>query len=116
MILYREQYYASIVAILIHQRYVHSIRNIQRLTDRIMSIDMQLSSSHITRVVAIYCPHAGFAYSLFQEVLQIMSNLIRDAARRKMSYIVGGDFNAQLDRGTRGNFLRDIIAELNMIE
>ena len=32
-----------------------------------------------------------------------------------MSYIVGGDFNAQLDRGARGNFLHDIIAELNMI-
>eukprot|EP00973_Karenia_brevis_P049700 6900361-Karenia_brevis.AAC.1 len=92
LILYRNEYYASGVGILIHARHTNYVKAIHRISDRILCVDMEISG----------------------KVLDLIADLEFDAMQNHMQCIVGGDFNAKIDIAVRGKRLRDFISECNL--
>ena len=102
LICYRDEYYAFGVGILIHQRWLDSIRYIHRISDRVLAIDIQMQMK-IIRFISIYLPHAGFAHSNLLNQYDAIFKLVQSAKVKSMGIVLGGDFNTQYLSGPRGS-------------
>ena len=66
------------------------------------------------RVIGIYMPHGGYPDDCVEAMYIELESIFRDAARRGLECVVGGDFNAEVgilkesdpwyDPATLGNF------------
>lgn len=69
-------------------------------------------STYKYRIIAAYFPHAGYALTLFEAVIDNIRNCIHDAQRNGFKCLLGGDFNADIRHGWRGHRIRELAAEL----
>ena len=82
------------------------IRQVKRVSDRIMAIDMKFERMMI-RFIAVYCPHAGYAMEKIERLYLVLDGVVADAERRGFYCIIGGDFNTVYGVGMRGQLLAE---------
>ena len=63
------------------------------------------------RFVAVYCPHAGFQINDLEMVYLDLCSLARDAKHKNIKFVVGGDFNTQIDDISLGDLLSNFLKE-----
>ena len=97
---------ASGVGILIHHRFTKHIHTINCFSDWLMAVDFRFRGKTL-RLFAVYFPHAGYPWSLFEKSWEDLSSLCMEAQDKGMQVIVGGDFNLELQRGDRGRCMHD---------
>ena len=56
-------------------------------------------------------PHAGFDFELLEECYANLNEICLDARRKKIYYMIGGDFNTCLDHGDRGVLLNSLLLD-----
>ena len=101
------------VGILIHAKHAPNVLKVTRFGGRLISLDLRLYSCTI-RFLSIYCPHAGYPFDDFDDTLQQLQSSIEDARRHGYKYVVGGDFNAVLYHGDRGQLLADLVSRFSL--
>ena len=92
------------VAIAIHNRFSSCVQRVHVFGDRLMYVDLRIGMRSM-RVVSLYMPHAGDRIEDLRQLYEQLQFILADARRRGFSYVVGGDFNSQLDIGVRGELL-----------
>lgn len=80
---------SSGVAILLHQRHRNSFSNVQCISDRLMSIDLQCSGG-VVRLVAGYAPHMGYSQDELQTFYDQLFYVLRGLKQHCVGAIVGG--------------------------
>ena len=68
-------------AILVHKRHADNIKAIHKLDDRLLVIDIRIGTRTF-RVVAVYMPHASYAFEDLHSVYGRFHAVIGEAARR----------------------------------
>ena len=66
------------------------------------------------RIIAVYLPHAGYAFDDFKDCLQQLRSVILDGQRHKYKCMFGGDFNTEIGRGPRSAELLEVVHEFGM--
>lgn len=94
------------VAIAIHSKHCKSIKKIHRVSERVLGIDIAFSS-RLCRFIAVYAPHAGYSAEDLDCWYEHLESLLDDALKQNLPTILGGDFNACIDAGIRGQYLRE---------
>ena len=86
------------VAILISKKWHPSIRQIHRVSDRVMAVDCMISEK-LTRLISIYFPHSSKpgAAQLLDDCYHQLYSLLDAALTTGMAILIGGDFNSSLD-------------------
>ena len=88
------------VAILIYTRWTSAVVNVQRISDRVMFVDLQIHTL-ICRFVSVYVPHAGYTRAEFESCISLMREAVLEGQGKGFKCIVGGDFNTDIRRGSR---------------
>ena len=91
LVLVRGDYTYAGVSILIHKKHVANIKRIHAISDRLCAIDVRISDV-IVRCIAVYAPHAGFAFDEFTLVMGQLSSLCQHGKNYGTRLIIGGDF------------------------
>ena len=93
------------VAILVNTKWVPYIICSERVSDRIVYIDLDIFGKQC-RVIAVYFPHAGYPSDDFHQCLYLLRTTIMATSENGMKCMVGGDFNLVLHHGWRGTSLK----------
>ena len=86
------------VAILVHARWASSVVKFQKISDRVVYVDLVLHGLKY-RVVAVYVPHARYAQILFDDCFDDLRKTLLEGQQKGMKCLVGGDFNLERHRG-----------------
>ena len=113
LILYREEYLAAGVGILIHRRHACTITQKLTICDRILAVDVSIGGK-FCRCIAVYCPHAGFEMKYLDEVYEKLEIVCKEAEEAGKRLLIGGDFNTVLHRGYRGLRLQEFANIFNL--
>ena len=60
------------------------------------------------RAVAVYMPHCGYLQEEYDTTFEQLKCIVAAGKRKQRRIIIGGDFNAQIGRGIRGDSLREL--------
>ena len=98
------------VAILISKKWHPSIRQIHRVSDRVMAVDCMIGEK-LTRLISIYFPHSSKpgAAQLLDDCYHHLYSLFDAGLTTGMAILIGGDFNSTLDCSSREMRLRSLI-------
>lgn len=66
------------------------------------------------RCISVYIPHAGYPWTEFGKCFDEIVVEAAEAVREGHQLIIGGDFNLSLHVGDRGEWIRDLCAQLNL--
>ena len=83
------------------------------MSDRVLLVDLMLQHRKY-RIICVYVPHAGYSLEIFEACFEELQLVIRDAQAQAMKCMVGGDFNAELYRGWRGDRLEELMCEARL--
>ena len=79
-----------------------------------MAIDLLLGSKWL-RLISIYLPHSGYPLEDLYDCVQQITSLTMEAQDRRMSVLIGGDFNVSLqDHGARISLIRDLVTQFDL--
>ena len=93
-----------------HKRYADIIVNFTQYSGvHLYSLDFVFARNKF-RVFAICAPHADFPFRDFHDLMSLLTELAISAKKDGFIVIIGGDFNCQLDIGSRGEILRELSA------
>lgn len=95
--------------ILLNKTHVRKSNKIHCIIDRVLALDFMAYGTKI-RVVAVYVPHAGYSVEDFDETFDQLRYTLQIGRNLKRRLVVGGDFNCQLNVGTRGDALDNLIS------
>ena len=59
--------------------------------------------------VAVYMPHCGYDFSVFEETYDQLRCALDQISRKKRRVLLGGDFNTTLNVGIRGLHLHNLV-------
>ena len=107
----RDEFIYAGVAILVHARWASSIVHFQKVSDRLVYVDLLLHGLKY-RVIAIYVPHAGYHQTWFDECFDHLRTTVLEAQNQGMKCMIGGDFNLEQNRGWRGDRFEEVLSEL----
>ena len=90
--------------ILIRARWASIVTTFYRISDRLLYVDVRLyGKAH--RILAIYVPYAG--YNEYEVCLGDFRKCVLGGQRGGRKCMIGGDFNTDIERGWRGDRLRE---------
>ena len=101
------------VGILIHARWTSDVTTFCRVSDRLLYVDVKLHGKGY-RILAIYVPHAGYNVNEYEICLDDLRKCVLEGQRQGRKCMVGGDFNTELQRGWRGDRLRELLLEVHL--
>ena len=81
---------------------------------RVMAVDLKVQDK-VLRAISIYLPHARYDFIYLQECYELISDLIREARSCKTGVILGGDFNTQYLKGSRGILMHSLCMEYDSV-
>ena len=99
------------VAVLIHSRWADKVAAINRVSDRILVVSLDLSKDFRISVCAVYLPHCGFGNDALTNCYTELGEAVQKQKRAGRHIIIGGDFNTQVSLGVRGESLAQFVAE-----
>ena len=94
-------------------RWADKVITIGTVSDRIMYIDLVIHG-RTYRIISVYMPHAGYPADDFNMCLDRFREIGLQAVASGYKFMVGGDFNTQINAGWRSERLTATVEELGM--
>eukprot|EP00959_Pyramimonas_sp_CCMP1952_P338502 7088869-Pyramimonas_sp.AAC.1 len=66
------------------------------------------------RIVSVHAPHCGYSLQELDDFYSDLKDLVKEGQRTDIYIVIGGDFNTQLDVGSRSELLREFVAEFDL--
>ena len=106
LLAHRRDYHTSGVAMLIRRNHVQNIKQIIYISDRVMTVDMQMGCKMI-RTIRLHLPRAGYPWDEYIQSVNQLSQCVAEAFDEGKSICIGGYFDSSLNIGARGDVLED---------
>ena len=109
-----DSYRVAGVTILIHENIKSYMRKQNfKFQRRILTTDFKIGQ-FLYRVVAIYIPHADFDFQELEDCYDYLEFIMKDALRRRMRCVLGGDFNTVFNHGDCGVLLNSLTGQFDL--
>ena len=92
---------STVVAILVHRRWIGQIKKKNCEHDRVMTIDFKLHR-RVVRIFVVYIPNVwNYDLNYFQAVFDDIERLTTEVLDKGYPLVIAGGFNRSIERGYR---------------
>ena len=93
------------VAVLLHRRWKRNVINVERISERLMYIDLRTWIGKTLRLIPAYFPDSTYPDEQVHVVYDALAEVLRSGKKEKACVLVGADMNAVLgDDRTSGRY------------